>query len=113
MVALHVQHGQTHLYISEAAIDRAVKLVAERLYGEPAPTGGNLHLMLLYYRKSTFFGQRKVSNIPVVSTVQLFLDLARYPLRGPEAARMLVRGPLARQLDLDESQVQTLSSALE
>lgn len=112
MVAPHVQHGQVHLYISEPDIERAVEVVEQRLYGESAPTGGNLHLMLPYYREATFYGQQRLRDMPVVSTVQLFLDLAGYPLRGPEAARMLVRGPLARQLELDGPQVHALSSAL-
>jgi hypothetical protein len=113
LVAPHVQHAQLHLYIAEAAITRGLRAVTERLYGEPALTGGNVHLLLPYYREATFVGQRRENGLPVVSTVQLFLDLAGYPLRGAEAARMLVKGPLARQLDLDRSQVQALSSAVE
>lgn len=111
--APHVHHEQTHLYVAEPFIDRAAEIVTRLLFGEPAPAGGNLHLMLPYYGEATFYGRRLLEDVPVVSNVQLFLDLAGYSLRGPEAARMLVKGPLARQLSLDRSHVKTLTSGLE
>lgn len=113
LVAPHVHHDQTHLYVSEPFIERAAEIVTRLLFGEPAPVGGNLHLMLPYYGEATFYGRRELEDVPVVSNVQLFLDLAGYSLRGPEAARMLVKGPLARQLSLDRSQVKTLISGLD
>lgn len=113
LVAPHAHHDQTHLYVAEPFVERAAEIVTGLLFGEPASAGGNLHLLLPYYGEATFYGRRDVEDVPVVSNVQLFLDLAGYSLRGPEAARMLVKGPLARQLSLDRSQARTLISGLE
>lgn len=111
--APHVQHEQTHVYVAEEDVVRAAELVTTTLYAEPAPTGGNLHLLLPYYREAVFYASRRFGEMTVASPVQLFLDLAEYPLRGAEAARMVARGPLAKQLGLDAAQVRALTSELE
>lgn len=111
--APHVQHEQTHVYVAEKDAAHVAELVTMSLYAEPATTGGNLHLLLPYYRAATFYGSRRFGETTVAPPVQLFLDLAGYPLRGAEAARMMVKGPLAKQLGLDGPQVRALTSELE
>ena len=83
------------------------------LYGEPVATGGTLHVLKPYYGNGVFYGTSEVDGARVVSPVQLFIDLANYPLRGAEAARMLALGPLAHQLGLSREQVQDLVGLLE
>jgi hypothetical protein len=108
-VAPHVQHGQTHLYVPAGKAVTAADVVREKLYGEPVSTGGTLHLLDPYYRDGVFYGSRTIDAMPVVSPVQLFIDLANYPLRGAEAARMVALGPLASQLGMGRPQVQELT----
>ncbi|HEX9939937.1 MAG TPA: hypothetical protein VGB15_22575 [Longimicrobium sp.] len=112
-IAPHVQHEQTHVYVWASHLEQAHALVRAELYGEPVATGGTLHVLKPYYGNGVFYGAAELDGTPVVSPIQLFIDLANYPLRGAEAARMLALGPLARQLGLDRKQVQELVRPLE
>jgi hypothetical protein len=107
-VARHVQHSQTHLYVRPADLEPALERVGEKLYGEPAVSGGNLHVLDPYYARAAFYGVREAGGAPVVSNVQLFLDLVHYPVRGTEAATMLLRTVLGRQLRMSREQIRTL-----
>lgn len=112
-IAPHVQHGQVHLYVPAEQAGHAWEVVQRALYGERAYAGGNLHVLTPYYGDAVIQGAREVDGMPVVSPVQLFLDLAGFPLRGAEAARMLALGPLREQLGLDARQIQELTRTLE
>jgi hypothetical protein len=111
-VSRHVQHGQTHLYVRPDKLEAALEIVGAKLYGEPAASGGNLHVLDPYYARSAFYGGRRIDNVPVASNVQLFLDLVHYPVRGIEAAAMLLRTSLGRQLHLSREQIRTLITLL-
>lgn len=113
LFAPHVQHEQMHLYVPPEQAERAAEVVAQQLYGEAVPRGGTLHVMSPYYGEAAFYGARNVLGTRVVSPIQLFIDLARYPLRGAEAARMLAIGPIAGQLHLSGGEVRELTSTLE
>jgi len=112
-ISPHVQHGLMNLYVPEEQGAMAREVVQGKLYGERVHTGGNLHVMTPYYGGAVFRGAREVDGLPVVSPVQLFLDLAGFPLRGAEAARMIALGPLAEQLGLERRQVQELTRMLD
>jgi hypothetical protein len=112
-IAPHVQHGQMHLYVPEAQAAITREVVKQKLFGERVHTGGNLHVVTPYYGDAVFRGAREVDGMPIVSPVQLFLDLTGFPLRGSEAARMLALGPLTEQLGLDRRQAQELTRTLE
>lgn len=53
------------------------------------PSGANLEV-ILPYDEGVFYQATGVDNIPVVSPVQLYLDLANMPGRGEEAAKFLL-----------------------
>lgn len=53
--------------------------------------GGNVCLIEPYYKKSVFFGSQKIKGYPVVSSLQLYLDLYHFPERGIEHASYLKR----------------------
>lgn len=112
-VAPHVQHGQTHVYVEPGQMEAAAKLVHEQLYAEPVESGGSLHLLDPYYGRAAFYGVREIEGIPTVSNVQLFLDLLRFPLRGPEAARAVALGPLAAQLAMGAREANSLATLAE
>lgn len=113
LVAPHVRHEQLHAYVAEQSMPRVKARVRERLFGEPVQRGGNLHLLHPYHGPGVFYGRRTIEGFPVCSNVQLFLDLAAFPLRGAEAARILAKGALADQLQLSPAQVRSLTEALD
>ncbi len=56
---------------------------------EPGKEGANLVIVRPYHRHSALFGSRQIRKWRVVSDIQLYLDLHRYPLRGEEQASHL------------------------
>lgn len=52
---------------------------------KPADTGANVHVFAPR-DEGIFFGKQAIDGIPVVSSLQLYLDLQRDPARGEEAA---------------------------
>ena len=53
-------------------------------------TGGNVCFAMPFYRSSIFRDSRKLKGYPVVSNLQLYLDLMGFPPSGPEEAEHLV-----------------------
>jgi hypothetical protein len=108
LYAAHVQQEHVHLYVGTEALAVIDDHVRRMWHGEPIDRGGNLHLVQPYYRRSVFFDARTIRDVPVVSPVQLYLDLAHYPVRGPEAASVLARTVLGPELGLSSDQVRGL-----
>ena len=55
-----------------------------------------------YYRVSAFFDRQEASGLPVVSDLQLYLDLYDYPLRGREQAEQILERRLGPKLEAAE-----------
>jgi hypothetical protein len=55
-----------------------------------------------------FVGARMRNDLPVVSPVQLYLDLINYPVRGKEAADVLARAVLGPEWGLSSEQLRRL-----
>lgn len=86
--APHATWDKVHLYVPR----EEWRSVAHGLAGEGWPAGeeGDLVLLSPRYRDSVWFRARERQGLPVVSSLQLVLDLWRYPVRGREQARHLV-----------------------
>ena len=52
--------------------------------------GGNVCFIVPFYRSSVFRDARMIKNCPVVSDLQLYLDLMTFPPTGTEEAEHLV-----------------------
>ena len=52
--------------------------------------GGNVCFAMPYYRSSVFRDSKKFKSYPVVSNLQLYLDLMGFPPSGPEEAQNLL-----------------------
>lgn len=84
-----VDYGVAHLYVAPGSplvgeLEASLKL-------RPVPVeGANLVLVEPYYRDSVFFGARRVEGLWVVSDLQLYLDLRRFPVRGQEASERIL-----------------------
>jgi hypothetical protein len=88
-VAPHAAWDRVHIYVG---VDRAGDLLptGEAHGWEPA-VDGRVVLMKPYYRTAVWHDLQTVRQLPVVSTLQLALDLWDYPLRGREQAEHLLR----------------------
>jgi hypothetical protein len=86
-IELYASYNPWHLYVIDERLERRLR---ESLKLEPVPEGsGNVVLMSPYYRHSALFGARVVNGLRVVSDLQLYLDLRRFPIRGIEAAERI------------------------
>lgn len=79
---------RVHVYV-DAKDGSALVRMGEDHGWEPADDG-RLVLMRPYYRTSVWHGLRIIGGAPVVSDLQLALDLWHYPLRGREQAEHLL-----------------------
>ncbi len=95
--ALTAQAG-AHLVAPYAAFDRvdiysagpsATAELVSSLSLEPVSKGANVLVWDPYYKYSVFFESREIEGVRVVSNIQLYLDLVKYPLRGSEQAEHL------------------------
>lgn len=84
----HANWETLHVYVDVDSIT-ALADVASSAGWEPGP--GKLVLMRPWYAQSAWVGMRTMDGLPVVSDLQLVLDLWHYPVRGREQAEMLLR----------------------
>lgn len=88
LVAPHAAWERAHVYVD---VDEPAELVALAAARGWAPAEeGRLVLLKPYYRDAVWSGVRTLDGLPVVTDLQLALDLWRYPLRGREEAEHLV-----------------------
>jgi hypothetical protein len=117
-LAPHVVQDQLHAYVAEESVDAAAARLEDDFFLARVAPGqaaqANIHLLVPHDRRGTFVDARVVDGgVRVVSPLQLFLDVAHWPVRGPEAASALVRGPLGDQLRLDAAQRRALADRFE
>ncbi len=91
LVAPHAVWERIHLYVKsdEPAIHRLARAAGWRRDGD-----GTVVVMLPRYRGSVWWGLERRKGLPVVSALQLVLDLWHYPLRGREQAEHLLEARL-------------------
>jgi hypothetical protein len=88
LVAPHAAWDKIHVFI-DVPDDRALASVARRAGWSPLGDG-KLVLMRPWYTQSAWVGVRELRGLPVVSDLQLILDLWQYPVRGYEQAEHLL-----------------------
>lgn len=87
----------------------ALRNALEELHAERVESGGNLMLLSPpYYGSGVFRGLNRESDLPLVSDLQLFLDLRNYPVRGPETAEVLLQRRIVPKLKLSHSRIREL-----
>ena len=84
-----VKTEHIHLYLDDTAGPDALLGLRQRLGLKELVQGGNVHIIRPYYAKSVFFNRQKIKGYPVVSKLQLYLDLYNYQPRGREHAERL------------------------
>lgn len=86
LVAPYAFFSEVHVLLDSASSDDAAAAFSHRLHLEPAERDANVILIEPYYRSSWHHGLREIHGLPVVSDLQLYLDLCSYPRRGAEQA---------------------------
>ena len=99
LVAPYAEFDVVDVYVH--SIDVAVGL-ASQLGAREVERGANLRVSVPYYRVSAFFDRQEAAGLPVVSDLQLYLDLYDYPLRGREQAEQILERRLGPKLEAAE-----------
>jgi len=84
----HAPVEKLHLYV-DLRSRASVAALAQRLDWNPDPDG-EFQFLLPYYKTSVWRGLRKRDGVPLVSDLQLMLDLWNHPIRGREQAELLL-----------------------
>jgi len=84
-----VKTEHVHLYVDDTAEPDLLLNVRQRLGLKELVNGGNVHFIRPYYAQSGFFNSQKINGYPIVSKLQLYLDLYNYQPRGREHAERL------------------------
>jgi hypothetical protein len=90
LISPYSTFNQVHLLVDGPSFDMIRPDIERQLGLESRREGANLILVRPYYKYSALFGARKIENWWIVSDVQLYLDLNKYPLRGQEQAEHLL-----------------------
>jgi hypothetical protein len=88
LVAPHATWERIHAYVDVESVGELSEIAEKQ--GWPLGDEGRLVLLRPYYRDSVWHGVREIQGLPVVSDLQLALDLWHYPLRGREQAEHLI-----------------------
>ncbi len=90
-VAPYTRFKRTYAYI-----DTDIEFLKDALEMKTAPSGPNVTL-LLPYDQGVFYGLKEYDGLPVVSPIQLYLDLINNKGRGEEAAQFLLEKVIKAQ----------------
>ncbi|MBU9889814.1 MAG: hypothetical protein KTQ49_08115 [Candidatus Omnitrophica bacterium] len=91
LITHFVRTPNIYLYLQADDFKEALQDLRRALDLKELKRGGNVYLVEPYYKKAVFFGSQKIKGYPVVSHLQLYLDLYHFPERGREQAEYLLR----------------------
>lgn len=83
LISPYSVYNEVHIYIDDIS---CIKWFADNLNLSEVEEGANLKFLLPHYRNSVFYDIQKKDNLKIVSDIQLYLDLCKYPIRGREQA---------------------------
>jgi DNA-binding Lrp family transcriptional regulator len=86
LIAPHAVFKEVHAYVAD---QEGLVYFKKQMELKESDQGSNFVLMLPYYKNSVFYDHHLVDGLPVVSDIQLYLDLYKYPIRGREQAEYL------------------------
>lgn len=96
LVAPHAVYNEVHIYLRD---ESSHTLLAQRLKLREVERGANVILCYPHNKHSAFHQMHQVDGLWVVSDLQLYLDLYKYPLRGLEQAEHLYKHRLKRLIE--------------
>lgn len=96
LVAPHSVYNEVHIYLRD---ESGRKFLEQRLKLREVERGANVIFCYPHYKYSAFHQMHQVDGLWVVSDLQLYLDLYRYPLRGLEQAEHLYKHRLKKLIE--------------
>jgi hypothetical protein len=84
---LHID--QVFLYFDAPDWGNRLLEIRQRLELKELVQGGNVHFIRPFYKRSVFFNCQDIDGYPVVSHLQLYLDLYNFQPRGRDHAQQL------------------------
>ena len=105
--------GVTHVYAIPQRVDdleRALERLHAHEVAGPVPGSDTLSVFSPYYGPAALFASQLDHGVPIVSDLQLFLDLAHFPLRGQETAMHLLRTRLGPAVGMTSEEVGRIES---
>ncbi|NPV54762.1 MAG: hypothetical protein HPY71_14815 [Firmicutes bacterium] len=96
LVAPHAVYNEVHIYLKD---ESCREFLERRLKLREVERGANIILCYPHYKHSAFHRMHQVDGLWVVSDLQLYLDLYKYPLRGQEQAEYLYKRRLKKLIE--------------
>jgi len=98
LVSPHSVYNDVHVYVSDKY---SLNFFIDRLKLRAVDKGANFFILHPLYKNSVFFNKQKIKNLWVVSDIQLYIDLYKYPQRGLEQAEHLYKKRLKKIIESD------------
>lgn len=76
------------IYLKMKMEEKDLYLIIEKFRFKPVSSGPNVTLLILY-DEGVYYGEKRYDGVPVVSPVQIYLDLINNKGRGEEPAQFL------------------------
>ncbi len=89
LLTSYVKTEHLYLYLGTVNWDKDILSIRQQLDLKELVQGGNIHFIRPLYKTTAFEGRRTIEGYPVVSNLQLFLDLYHFQPRGREHAEFL------------------------
>jgi hypothetical protein len=89
LITSYVKTDEVFIYLNLQDWEKDILNIRQRLELKELVRGGNIHLIRAFYKNSAFFNTQKIKGFPVVSSLQLYLDLYNFQPRGREHAEYL------------------------
>jgi len=83
LISPYSVYNEVHIYLQD---EESIKWFSEKLELREVEKGANLIFLLPFYKHSVFYDIQNIKNLRIVSDLQLYLDLYKYPIRGIEQA---------------------------
>lgn len=96
LVSPYARYNDVHIYVSKK---KSFEFFVDKLKLKSVEKGANIIVLNPQYRHSVFYNKQKIQNLWVVSTLQLYLDLYKYPQRGLEQAEHLYEKRLKKMIE--------------
>jgi hypothetical protein len=91
LITSFVRTEDIYLYIDKKIFKKNFLDIRQKLDLKQLVKGGNIHIILPYYKNSVFYNLQKIKGYNVVSNLQLYLDLYNFQPRGREHAEYLIK----------------------
>jgi hypothetical protein len=91
LISPYAVYNEVHIYIQDKD---NIKWFSDNLELREAEEGANLIFLLPFYKHSVFYDIQNIKSLRIVSDLQLYLDLYKYPIRGLEQAEYIYENRL-------------------